>query len=186
MAGWSHEIGETPLSRKLLGMNIVLYRKRDGRIAALRDRCPHRFAPLSKGKIVDDCVQCPYHGLVFDSSGQCVSAPLEERPPRALSVKSFPVAERDNIVWFWPGDLDAIDDALVPDFEIFRDPAWKHVFGLTHVQAHYELETDNLMDLTHLETVHPAFAGILDTRSKFKAARSGNVVRADWFAARVR
>ena len=115
MAGWQEEVSEAPLSRRMLGMSMVLYRKADGGVVMLRDRCPHRFAPLSKGKVEGDCIQCPYHGLKFDASGQCVSAPLEEKPPSAVRVRSFPVVERDNIIWFWPGDPEAADPALITD-----------------------------------------------------------------------
>ena len=58
----------------------------DGKVAALEDRCAHRFAPLSMGKIVGgDRVQCPYHGLEYDTSGACVlqSARQQEHPARA-------------------------------------------------------------------------------------------------------
>lgn len=180
MAGWRDEVSEAPLSRRMLGMSMVLYRKADGGVVMLRDRCPHRFAPLSKGKVEGDCIQCPYHGLKFDASGQCVSAPLEEKPPRAVRVQSFPVVERDNIIWFWPGAPEAADPALIADFSLLSDPAYKHVFGLTKVEAHYELETDNLMDLSHVEMMHPAFAGVLTLRSKFKATRDGDTVHALW------
>ena len=132
--------------------------------------------------MVGDTIQCPYHGLVFDASGQCVSAPLEERAPGSVRVQKFPVMERDNIVWLWPGDPQAVDASLIPDFSYLSDPAYKHVFGTTHVNAHYELETDNLMDLSHVDLLHPAFAGVLSTRSKFKATRTGNQVQANWFS----
>ena len=184
MGGWSHEITDVPLSRRLLGLDIMFYRKTDATIVSLRDRCPHRFAPLSKGKIVGDCIQCPYHGLTFDATGQCISAPLEAKAPPAVRVQSFPVVERHNIVWFWPGDPSAADPDLVTDFAYLVDPAYKHAFGLTHVNAHYELETDNLMDLSHVEMLHPAFTGVLSPKSKFKATRDGNTVHSDWFTER--
>lgn len=182
MAAWRHEVSTVPLSRRMLGMSMVLYRKADGSVVMLRDRCPHRFAPLSRGQVEGDLIQCPYHGLKFDASGQCVSAPLEEKPPRAVRVRNFPVMERDEIVWFWPGEPENADASLIPDFSLLRDPAYKHVFGLTKVAAHYELETDNLMDLSHVEMMHPAFAGVLTVRSKFKATREGNTVRALWMS----
>ncbi len=182
MGGWSYEIAHVPMSRVLLGVGTLFYRKLDGKVAALRDRCPHRFAPLSKGKVVGDGIQCPYHGLTFDSSGQCIFAPLEERAPRAVRVQSFPVIERDNIVWFWPGEPEAADPMLIPDFSYLVNPAYKHVYGMTHVNAHYELETDNLMDLSHVDMLHPAFSGVLSSRSTFKATRTGNQVQSNWFS----
>lgn len=182
MGAWSHEVSDQPISRRLLGAGTMFYRTEDGTVVALRDRCPHRFAPLSAGKVVGDAIQCPYHGLLFDASGQCVSAPLEERAPRSVRVQSFPVVERDKIIWFWPGDPDAADPSLLPDFSHLSDPAFKHVSGMTHVEAHFELETDNLMDLSHVEMLHPPFFGVLSPRSKFKATRTGNQVQANWFS----
>lgn len=182
MGAWSHEVSTTPITRRLLGVGTLFYRGDEGKLVALRDRCPHRFAPLSQGKVSGDTIQCPYHGLVFDASGQCVSAPLEERAPRSVRVQSFPVVERDNIVWFWPGDLDAVDPSLIPDFSYLVDPAFKHVYGMTQVNAHYELETDNLMDLSHVDMLHPAFAGVLSPKSKFKVTREGNQIRAVWIS----
>ena len=119
---------------------------------------------------------------MFDSSGQCVSAPLEERAPSAVRVQSFPVIERDNIVWFWPGEPAAADPGLIPDFSYLVTPAYKHVFGMTHVNAHYELETDNLMDLSHVEMLHPAFSGVLSSKSAFRAFRKGNQIQSNWFS----
>jgi len=182
MGAWAHEVTAMPLSRRLLGVGTLFFRGEDTKLVALRDRCPHRFAPLSAGKVVGNTIQCPYHGLVFDASGQCISAPLEERAPRSVRVQNFPVVERDNIIWFWPGDPQAADPSLIPDFAYLVDPAYKHVFGMTQVKAHYELETDNLMDLSHVDMLHPAFAGVLSPRSQFKATREGNRVQANWFS----
>lgn len=182
MGAWAEEVGSTPISRKLLGISTMFFRKSDGKVVSMRDRCPHRFAPLSKGKICDDESQCPYHGLKFDASGQCTKNPLEFNPPRIVRVQTFPVVERDNIVWFWPGEPEASDPVLIPDFSYLSHPAYKHVFGMTHVNAHYELETDNLMDLSHVEMMHPPFGGVLGPDSKYKAYRIGNQVRSDWFS----
>src|SRR3546814_16896615 len=64
-AAWSEEIGGTPLGRTFLEQPVVLFRETDGTTVALADRCPHRFAPLSKGKLVGNAIECPYHGLRF-------------------------------------------------------------------------------------------------------------------------
>ena len=59
-------------------------------VAALEDVCPHRLAPLSLGTLRGNAVECGYHGLTFDCSGQCVAAPGMARPPTSAQVRSFP------------------------------------------------------------------------------------------------
>ena len=184
MGAWGHEVTDKPLPRRLLGTNTMFYRKLDGTVVALRDRCPHRFAPLSKGKIIDDQIQCPYHGLVFDSTGQCVANPItsDTRIPEAVRVQRFPVVEQGNIVWFWPGDPAKCDDSLIPQFPYLADTEnYKHIYGLTPVKCHFEIETDNLMDLSHVDMLHPAFAGAFNKASKYTAGRTGNTVFSNWF-----
>ncbi len=180
MGAWSHEVSEIPMSRRLLGAGTMFYRKSDGTVVAMRDRCPHRFAPLSMGKVIEDCIQCPYHGLIFDSSGQCVESPMEEKAPRRVRVQTFPTAERDRIIWFWPGDPDKADTSLLPDYSYQEDASLKHVFGSTIVNCNYEVATDNLMDLTHARTLHTAFGGGLNPSSEYKAGRDGNKVHSCW------
>jgi vanillate O-demethylase monooxygenase subunit len=112
MAGWSAEIGNALLRRRLLGVPLLLFRKMDGNVAALIDRCPHRFAPLSLGERDGDCVTCPYHGLTFDADGRCVRNPFADTLPKGAKVRSFPVAERDGIIWFWPGQRELADEGM--------------------------------------------------------------------------
>ena len=82
VAAWDDEIGgETPLGRTLLGEPVVLFRAADGTAAALEDRCCHRHLPLSLGKVVGDNLQCGYHGLEFDTSGDCVLVPGQTQVP---------------------------------------------------------------------------------------------------------
>ena len=180
MGAWSNEVSDRPMARRLLGAGTMLYRKPDGGIVAMRDRCPHRFAPLSKGKLVGDGIECPYHGLVFDAAGQCIASPMEERPPRAIRVRTFPVVERDHIVWLWTGDPAAADPDLIPDFSYLRDPRLRSVYGVTTVKAHFEIETDNLMDLSHAQTLHSSFGGSLGPASRYSAVREGNRVFSRW------
>lgn len=162
MAGWAEELGEgAMLSRRIMDRPTVFYRKQDGEVAALYDRCPHRFAPLSKGEREGDRLVCPYHGLTFDQSGQCVRNPFSDKIPAAAQIDSWACEERDGIIWMWGGDAAEADPAKIADFEAVRDaPERKVLRGYTHVAAPYEFCTDNLMDLSHIEFVHRGtFAG---------------------------
>ena len=112
MAGWTGDVAEAPLRRVICNHPMVFYRTSDGRLAVLRDRCPHRFAPLSLGSVDADLIACPYHGLKFDRSGACVHNPFGA-PPANAQVETFPVAERDGIIWVWTG-ADKAAAALQP------------------------------------------------------------------------
>lgn len=73
---WSQDLGDGPVARRILDKPIVLFRTGDGTVAALDDVCPHRFVPLSLGKVVrGNHIQCAYHGPEFDSSGACTHNP---------------------------------------------------------------------------------------------------------------
>ena len=84
VAAYPEDIGAALFARTILGEHLAFYRKKDEKLVALRDRCPHRLAPLSRGRLIDDCVECPYHGLRFSSNGQCTFNPHH---PGTIPVK---------------------------------------------------------------------------------------------------
>ncbi len=184
MAAWSDEVGEKFLARRLTGRRMMIFRKGNGDIVMMDDRCPHRFAPLSLGTRVDDTVVCGYHGLAFDGSGQCVHNPYSARIPAAATVATYRVVERDGIVWFWPGNAEAADEALVPDFGFLPDSETNRTIrGYTMLEANYEFGTDNLMDLSHIEFVHKgsfAGAGVI-FQGKHQVIQEGETLSSNWW-----
>lgn len=161
VAAWDHEVSPSQaLGRTILNERIALFRKGDGVVQAVADRCPHRFAPLSMGKVVGDSLQCAYHGLEFNGQGACSRNPQGDGTiPRAAKVRSYPVVERYSIVWIWMGDADKADDTLIPDFKSI-DPETRWVGkDYLHARADYQLETDNILDLSHIEFLHPGTLG---------------------------
>ena len=111
------EIDAGPIGRKVVDIPLVVYWQPDGSPAALLDICPHRFAALSDGVLKDGRLQCPYHGLEFDGTGRCVHNPHGNGArPTALAVRSFPVVERDALIWVWTGDAALADASDIPDF----------------------------------------------------------------------
>jgi vanillate O-demethylase monooxygenase subunit len=167
VAAWSDDLVEDRLlARTILKEPIVLYRKADGSPAALQDRCPHRFAPLSMGKILPgDRVQCPYHGLEFDQSGACVLNPhgAKNIPSRAR-VRSYPVVEKHKAIWIWMGDR-AADHSKVPDFSVLDNVPELHTTKRDKmtIKANYELIVDNLLDLSHTCYLHDGILGNSET-----------------------
>ncbi len=119
VAAWAHElIDGRLLARTILDQPILLYKGDSGRVVALDDRCCHRGARLSKGRLEGDCVRCMYHGLKFDGSGACVQIPGQDTVPKGLGVRSYPTVERDQLVWIWSGDAAKADPAGIVDFPV--------------------------------------------------------------------
>lgn len=160
-AGFSAEIEARLMERELLGESVVFFRSGSGAAVALANRCPHRFAPLSMGRLIDgERLQCAYHGVQFDCSGKCVHIPGQERIPENAGVKRYPLAERWGCVWIWMGDpAQAREDKLIDAFRYMTEPGWTPVHGVKEVAGGYELVIDNLMDLTHIPFLHPNTLG---------------------------
>lgn len=159
MAAWDHEVPEGGmLARTLLDEKWLIARLSDGTYAMLQDRCPHRFVPLSRGRLEDDVIHCPYHGLGFDRTGACVHNPFPAAPPAHARARTMPVVHAHRGLWFWPGDPDRADPALIPDFA-FVDREGMDRSRLV-IRGNYELMTDNLMDLTHAEFLHVTSFGV--------------------------
>lgn len=159
VAASSHDIGRTPFSRTILGEPIVFFRKEDGTPVALEDRCVHRHLPLSMGKLVGDHLQCHYHGLRYDCSGQCVKVPGQNAVPPSARVRAYPVAERHRWLWVFMGDPAQADPDAIADFHWLDDPGWGAKASYLHVKANWQLIVDNLLDLTHLAFVHESTIG---------------------------
>jgi phenylpropionate dioxygenase-like ring-hydroxylating dioxygenase large terminal subunit len=158
---WDHEVNRKEiLSRTIADQPMAFYRTTDGRPVALADACWHRLAPLSMGKLVgDEEIQCPYHGLQYNSSGRCTHMPAQETVNPSAMVSSYPIVERYRYLWVWPGDATLADPDLIPDMHQMDHDEWAGD-GLTiEAPCNYQLVLDNLMDLTHEEFVHGASIG---------------------------
>ncbi|WP_168666291.1 aromatic ring-hydroxylating dioxygenase subunit alpha [Paraburkholderia sp. SG-MS1] len=161
VAAWNYEIeADTLLARTIINEPLVFFRKEDGTVAALQDRCCHRSAPLSIGRKEGDAVRCMYHGLKFDSSGKCVEIPGQDAIPPQACVRSFPVTERYSWVWVWMGDPALADENLIPPAVAHDDPNWIFRSGSIEYAANYQLVNDNLLDFSHLTFLHPNSFGV--------------------------
>jgi phenylpropionate dioxygenase-like ring-hydroxylating dioxygenase large terminal subunit len=178
VAGWDHEVTRKPMARRIANRPLALYRTEDGKAVALADACWHRLAPLSMGKTMGkDGIQCPYHGIVYNSAGRCVSMPAQETINPSATVPSFPVVERHRYVWVWLGDPTQADPDLVPDMHQMDSPEWAGDGETIHADCNYQLVLDNLMDLTHEEFVHSSSIGQEElSESDFVVSHEGNTV----------
>ena len=147
-------IADGPKPFTLLGEHLVVWKTADGSPAALRDRCCHRTAKLSKGHVVDGRIVCGYHGWTYDCSGRCVRIPQfteGEQIPAGAKVPAFHCQEKYGYVWV------ALDDPLrpIPDFPEDGRPGYRRIF-----QLYQEWKTspvrmmENSFDNAHFSFVH--------------------------------
>jgi phenylpropionate dioxygenase-like ring-hydroxylating dioxygenase large terminal subunit len=158
-AAFGHELKTAPLGRMILNQPVALFRTGDGRAVAFEDRCCHRRAPLSRGRVEGDNLRCLYHGLLYEPSGAVIWAPGQDRLPHGARVRTYPVVERHGWIWIWPGDPALADPATAPRYDKYDDPNWASYDELIPVKANYFLIVDNLLDLSHLPFVHAATIG---------------------------
>ena len=160
VAAWSTEIDDELRRFTILGDPVLLFRRTDGTVAALEDRCPHRLLPLSKGKRIGDTVQCGYHGLTFGADGKCTRVPGQDKIPASAYVDAYPTFERHGIVWIWMGDAHRANTDDIFDMPQFTDPKWHaHHGDALHLESNYLNVAENLVDPAHVSFVHPTTLG---------------------------
>ncbi|WP_267381439.1 MULTISPECIES: aromatic ring-hydroxylating dioxygenase subunit alpha [unclassified Sphingomonas] len=162
VAAHSSEVTPSPTVRWILGNPLVFYRSSNGEVAALHDRCPHRWAPLSMGTVQGDDVVCIYHGMRFGPNGQCNSVPTQAKTPSAIRVRAYPTHERYGFVWVWTGEMELADPAEIPDLYFLERPEWHVAWGYKHARANYMQLKENVLDLTHFAFLHASSLGITD------------------------
>jgi phenylpropionate dioxygenase-like ring-hydroxylating dioxygenase large terminal subunit len=178
VAAWSKDVTGAPMARTLLNEPVVLFRTAKGTAAALEDRCCHRGMPLSCGDVQGDDICCVYHGMVFDPSGICVKIPGQEIIPKSARVRSFPVVERDHLVWIWMGDAALAEPDKIPHYP-WHDK-WPYKSKTEKLDCNYLLISDNLLDQTHAAYVHQStLASNVDAyeRAEMNMAPTANGVK---------
>lgn len=130
---------------------IAIYRDAEGQIHALEDACPHKGVALHKGVVQGCHLTCAYHGWEFNGGGECVNVPYlpqEQKLPRA-KVRSYPVQEKYNLIWVFPGDPSLATNNQPPEMAEFNNPDWLMVPVTARMQAHFSICNENSMDVFH-------------------------------------
>jgi len=149
-----------PLSVTRMGERLVFWRDSKGVLTCMKDFCVHRGAALSIGKIVNDRIQCPFHGFEYNQTGRCQCIPANGRNakvPNIFQVETYHVVEVHGFVWLWWGDkreeypplpfFSDIDDSF--NYGKFRD----------YWQVHYSRAIENQLDVFHIPFVHATTIG---------------------------
>lgn len=157
-AALTEEVGRVPVARVVLGRRVVLYRRRDGQVVALADRCAHAPVALSDGVVEGDDIVAPYTGFRYGPDGVCVAVPTQPNVPYGTAVHAFPVKDDGSFVWLWPGEARAAALRPTPSTAWLRDAAYATVGSSWETAAALGLMQDNFADITHLSRVDTAVA----------------------------
>jgi len=143
---------------ELLGLRFVAFRDEAGAAHVLSDTCVHRGGALGLGKLVDGCVQCPYHGWQFGGDGRCTRIPSmpDTAPPARAKVDSYPVEERYGVIFAFLGDLPADERPPVCPVPEYGQDGWRaSEIVVLDIDCYYERSMENGLDPAHNEFVHP-------------------------------
>lgn len=145
------------------GKDYVIWKTSDNKYKALQDICPHRGVELSRGCIIDDEIQCPYHGFQFSGTGNLTKVPgMNFQPSPIYNVKRFSVV--DKYGWLFlntyeiPWDLPE-SDLLNLSSKIFiepeaRDANMSVVLLNKDFNAYGRVVSENSLDIMHIGYVH--------------------------------
>jgi len=148
-----------PLRIKRLRENLALWRNEKGDICCIADRCCHRGASLSCGKIIAGKLQCPFHGFIYDKTGRVSSIPANGRNhtvPETMIVKAYFTYEAYGLIWLWWGD----DEKRTPQPFFFNElESFSYSSFKDHWNVHYSRAIENQLDVVHLPFVHKTTIG---------------------------
>lgn len=158
---WDYELDGGVFGRTIMNEPIAFFRDASGKVGAVEDRCCHRGAALTDGRIVENGLQCGYHGLVFDRLGKCVEIPGQDSIPPMAHIKSYLVVEKQEAIWIWMGDPALADESKIVDWPYHQGGSspLPHRKDVMPLKANFLMMVDNLMDLTHLGYVHAKTIG---------------------------
>jgi phenylpropionate dioxygenase-like ring-hydroxylating dioxygenase large terminal subunit len=154
----SVDVVDKPLAVQLLEQDLVLWRASEGQAQAWEDRCPHRGAKLSLGRLHNNRLECAYHGWQFDAQGQCQHVPAlpQFTPPPTHCAKSFEVQEAYGLVWV----RLVSSTSELPAFAGEHDARLRKVnCGPYTVQTSAPRIVENFLDMSHFGFVHEGWLG---------------------------
>ena len=145
---------------KRLGEKLAFWRNENGEIACIIDKCCHRGASISAGKVVDGHAQCPFHGFEYDKKGSVKLIPANGKAapvPDRYRVKAYKVEEKYGLVWIFWGDITE----SILELPFFDDLKQGFYYGQIkdHWPMHYTRCIENQMDVVHLPFVHKTTIG---------------------------
>ncbi len=154
---YSDELTDEPQGFVLYGKKLVVVRL-DGRPVVFDDQCLHKGTALSLGKVVDDCLRCPYHGWTYDATGAIRRIPAREELSQYINVKlgSYPTCETSGLVYTCLGD----PIYPPPSVPMFDDPSYQFLhLDIYEWDCSMARRLENYFDFSHFPWVHDGLLG---------------------------
>ena len=152
----SSEVGaRQPVGVTRMGEKLVFWRDTAGKLVCQRDLCAHRGVALSAGKLLGDYIQCPFHGLEYDSSGRCRLIPANGRTapvPEQFRVHTYLTHEAHGLAYIWWGE--GMPEPVTPPFFDDLDDTFTYATARAPWTTHYSRAIENQLDAAHLPFVH--------------------------------
>lgn len=157
----SKEVKHRPIGVTRLNEKLVLWRDANGLLKCIYDQCCHRGASLSLGCIKEDELECPFHGFLYDETGQVTRIPANGRTAKVgerYKVNGYKVEDAYGLIWLWYGDQGAEDIPGIPFFEELKEGFQFSTFSEVW-PVHYTRAIENQLDVVHLPFVHRTTIG---------------------------
>ncbi|MGH8891995.1 MAG: Rieske 2Fe-2S domain-containing protein [Actinomycetes bacterium] len=149
----SSELGPEPIQRRLLGEDIVLYRKGD-EIGVIEAQCPHRRASMRYAIVEERGIRCGYHGWLYGMDGQCLEQPAEPADStfkNRIRAVSYKAEELGGLVFVYMGEDPA---PLLPRFDLFVWDNCLRDVGHAMLPMNWLQVMENSVDPHHVEWLH--------------------------------
>jgi len=164
---------------RVLGEDLVLFRDKGGNVGLVADRCPHRGASLSYGRVEKRGVACAYHGWLFNTKGDCLETPAEPAESKfhlTVKVKSYPVQKFVGLYWTYMGPQPV---PVIPKYDVWaRKDGRRRLFVQPQLDCNWFQAMENSVDPSHLQILHQSLIarnpitnqtrGLTDTVAKFE------------------
>lgn len=157
-----------PTPFTLLGTDLVIWWDKIAESwRVFEDKCPHRLAPLSEGRIASDgLLECPYHGWAFSGSGSCDRIPQQVEGTKAevskrACVASLPTTSRQGLLFVYPGKPENAEKTRIPIVEPLEESKDEWVCINTFRDLPYDALTllENVLDPSHVSFTHHRSVG---------------------------
>lgn len=152
--GVSEEVSAKPQRTKNLGEELMIYRGESAAAVLMQLRCAHRSLALDYGRIEGDCIRCPYHGWLYDETGQCLEQPAEPAESafhQKVKLKTYPTQEVSGLVYGYLGPQPA---PVLPLFDVLRMEDGVKEIQIVNVSANWFNHVENIVDVSHLAWLH--------------------------------